>query len=101
MTGWLILALLGIGTVATFLSGIGILVMKGDFNQLHYLGPSGTIGVFCIGLAVILDKPWSSLSGKTLAIMIIIAAATTLGTHLTARSLRIRAKGDWHSEPKD
>jgi multisubunit Na+/H+ antiporter MnhG subunit len=42
-----------VGVASEVLCALGVLVMRGPFNKLHYAAAGTTVGAFCIGAAIV------------------------------------------------
>jgi monovalent cation/proton antiporter MnhG/PhaG subunit len=76
------------------LAVIGLLVMRDAYDRLHYLGLAG-YGALLLGVAILVRESFSLIGDKALLTGVIIAVFGPVVGHVTARSLRIRERGDW------
>jgi multisubunit Na+/H+ antiporter MnhG subunit len=82
------------GTGLDLLAVLGLIVMRDALDRLHFVGVAG-FGALLIGGAVMLRSGLSLLGNKALATGLLLALLGPVLMHVTARSLRIRARGDW------
>ncbi len=76
-------------------SSVGVLVMRGAFNKLHYVAPVTTVAPVLIALAVLAQSGLSADSAQAwLAIAFLVVAGPFL-SHATVRAARTRLDGDW------
>ena len=87
--------LLGVGVACEVICAVGVLVMRGPFQKLHYASAGTTVGAFCIGAAIIaretLHAGGVEVSAGGLETLAAVAFMFLLGpavTILTARSAR-------------
>ncbi len=89
MTHDAVIALLIAGCACQIVCVAGVLWMRSGFDQLHFSGAAGTLGVLFIGVAVVLQG-FSSLSG-TIDCVVALALTFFLGPVMataTARAAR-------------
>ena len=88
--------------VATALfSTVGLLVMKGVNERLHYLAPPSTVSVSLIAVAIALQEGLSQATTKAALSAVALALMNAVLTHATARAARIREHGHWVSQPDE
>jgi multisubunit Na+/H+ antiporter MnhG subunit len=80
------------------LAVIGLAVMRDAYDRLHYLGLAG-YGALLIGVAILVRESFSLIGDKALLTGVMLAVFGPVLGHATARSLRIRERGDWR--PRD
>ena len=90
-----------VATVLLFAGGslqvlavIGLVAMRDTYDRLHYVGLA-SIGALLIGIAILVRESFSLIGDKAVltgVVLVVFGAATV---HVTARSLRIRERGDW------
>jgi multisubunit Na+/H+ antiporter MnhG subunit len=82
------------GTSLQVLAVLGVAVMREPLDRLHYVGLAG-FGALLVGAGVILRAGMSLIGDKALATGALLVLLGPILVHVTARSLRIRAEGDW------
>lgn len=92
---------LGLGAAVVIISSIGILVMRGPYNKVHYVTPVSLIAPVAVGIAILAQAGWSSRSAQTWLAIVFMAIAGPFLSHATIRAARIRATGDWRRPPAD
>ena len=98
----MIINILLYAAVATGLfSAIGLLVMKGLNERLHYLAPPSTLTVFLIAAAIAVQEGFSQATAKAILSAVALALMNPVLTHATARAARIREYGHWVSRPEE
>jgi monovalent cation/proton antiporter MnhG/PhaG subunit len=91
-------ALLTVGVVVELACCLGVLLMRGVYDKLHFTAPATTIGSLAIALAVIVQESFSQAGLKALLIFLILLVANPVLTHATARAARVRQYGTWQPE---
>ena len=56
MTAVLVWILLILGVLSVLTGVLGVLVAGNVYDRLHFIGPSGIFGPFCLALAVVIDE---------------------------------------------
>jgi multicomponent Na+:H+ antiporter subunit G len=86
--------LLVVGVAVGLISALGVLVMRGAFDRLHYTDTAG-LGAVLISAAVAVREGLSSQIGmKAVLLAVIFLVTSPVIAHLTARAARLRASGD-------
>jgi monovalent cation/proton antiporter MnhG/PhaG subunit len=88
--------LLVCGVALEVLASLGVLAMRDVFDRLHYVGLAG-YGALLIGVSIIVRASFSLLGDKALAAGVVLVLFGPVLTHVTARSLRTRIRGDWRA----
>jgi multisubunit Na+/H+ antiporter MnhG subunit len=73
---------------------LGLAVMRDFLDRLHYVGLAGW-GALLVGASILARQSFSLIGDKALATGALLTLLGPLLVHGTARSLRIRAQGDW------
>jgi multisubunit Na+/H+ antiporter MnhG subunit len=73
---------------------IGLLAMRDVHDRLHYVGLASYGALLC-GIAILVRQSFSLIGDKALLTGVILVALGPVLVHATARSLRIRERGDW------
>ncbi len=89
------IALLVLGVGIELACCVGVLVMRGVYDKLHYTAPATTLGAFAIAGAVLLRTPLVQFGIKALLIAIALLITNPVLTHAAARAARIRRFGAW------
>ena len=82
-------------------STLGLLVMKGVNERLHYLAPPSSLSAFFIAAAIALEEGWSEATIKAILSAVALALMNAVLTHATARAARIRQYGHWVAQPEE
>lgn len=93
--------LLTVGVGVELACCLGVLVMRGAYDKLHYTAPATTIGSLAIALAVVVEESLSQAGIKALLIFATLLAANPVLTHATARAARVRQLGRWQPDAGD
>jgi monovalent cation/proton antiporter MnhG/PhaG subunit len=94
-------ALLTVGVGVELACCLGVLLMRGVYDKLHFTGPATTIGSLAIALAVIVEESFSQAGLKALLIFLVLLIANPVLTHATARAARVRQFGTWEPRAGD
>lgn len=87
-------ALLIAGGLLELIAVLGLCVMRNVYDRLHYVGLAG-FGGFLVAVAVLVRESFSLIGDKALVTGALLVLVGPVLVHATARSLRIRALGDW------
>jgi multisubunit Na+/H+ antiporter MnhG subunit len=90
----LAVVLLILGVAIEVLAVLGVVVMRDALDRLHYVGLAG-FGALLVGGSILLQAGFSLIGDKALLTGVILVVLSPVLVHATARSLRIRAHGDW------
>ena len=86
---------LGLAVAVVLLSSVGVLVMRGAYDKLHFVTPAALVAPILVMLAVLVHAGFSATSAETLLALLFMAIAGPFLTHATVRAARVREKGDW------
>jgi multicomponent Na+:H+ antiporter subunit G len=89
------IALLVIGVGIELACCVGVLVMRGVYDKLHYTAPATTLGAFAIAGAVLLRTSVVQYGIKALLVATALLLTNPVLSHATARAARIRRFGHW------
>ncbi len=87
-------ALLVAGVVLEVLAVLGVTTMRDVFDRLHYVGLAG-FGALLVGISILVRESFSLIGDKALATGALLVLFSPVLVHATARSFRIRERGDW------
>ena len=93
------LLVLGVGTELACC--VGVLVMRGVYDKLHYTAPATTLGTFAIAGAVLLRTGVVQYGIKALLVALALSLTNPVRTHATARAARIRRFGHWTTRAEE
>lgn len=91
-------ALLVLGVGIELACCIGVLVMRGVYDKLHYNAPATTLGAFAIAVAVVLRTPLVQFGIKALLVALALLVTNPVLSHATARAAHIRRFGAWTTQ---
>ena len=80
---------------------VGVLVMRGVYDKLHYTSPATTLGAFAIAGAVMLRTPLVSFGIKALLVALALLITNPVLSHAIARAARIRRFGHWSTQDEE
>jgi multisubunit Na+/H+ antiporter MnhG subunit len=83
------------GGLLLLVCALGVLVMRGPYDKLHYASASGW-GTLLVALAILVHESFSLIADKALATAALLAACGPALGHATARAARIRERGEWN-----
>ena len=89
--------LLVAGVVIELIAVLGACVMRDTLDRLHYVSLA-SYGALLIGVSIFAREGFSLIGDKALATGVLLLLISTVVVHTTARSLRIRALGDWREQ---
>jgi multisubunit Na+/H+ antiporter MnhG subunit len=82
------------GCAVEVIAVLGAIAMRDVLDRLHYVGLASYGALLC-GVAILVRQSFSVIGDKALLIGVLLAILGPALVHVTARSLRIRAHGDW------
>jgi multisubunit Na+/H+ antiporter MnhG subunit len=88
------------GTALEIVAVVGLCAMRDVYDRLHYVG-LGSFGALLIGASILCRESFSLIGDKALATGLLLALLGPILVHTTARSLRVRAHGDWREGIED
>jgi monovalent cation/proton antiporter MnhG/PhaG subunit len=88
------------GGAICVLACLGVAAMRNVYDRLHYVG-AASIGTLLIAVAVVVRESFSLLGDKALAVAAVLLFAGPVVAHTTARSARIRERGEWMAGIED
>ena len=77
---------------------VGVLVMRGVYDKLHYTAPATTLGALAIAGAVLLRESIVRYGIKAILVTVALLITNPLLTHAIARASRIRRFGAWTTQ---
>ncbi len=89
---------LGVGLVVV--SCLGVLVMRGVFERLHFSSPA-VLGAAFVAVAVVIKESFSVIGDQVLVIAVFLLLASPILTHAAARAARVDAHGKWELRPEE
>jgi multicomponent Na+:H+ antiporter subunit G len=92
--------LLFAGVAMLLLCALGVLVMGGAYDRLHYASAAGW-GAALIALAILVRESVSLIADKALLSAVILVVCGPVLSHATARAGRIRERGAWDPGPRE
>ena len=86
-------ALLITGVVLLALCVLGVLIVPGPMNRLHFLGPA-PLGVLLVCAGVLVEKGASTIGIRAVLIALFTLATSPVLSHTVARTLHHRGEDD-------
>ena len=94
-----VLLILGVGV--ELVCCLGVLVMRGVYDRLHYTGPA-SFGAALIAVAIVIREGLLSQIGtKAVLIALVLLIVSPVLVHVTARSARLREHGELQAQPHE
>lgn len=94
------LVLLIVGVGLEVVAVIGVTVMRDVFDRLHYVGLAG-YGALLVGVSILCAESFSLIGDKALLTGALLVLIGPVLVHATARSMRIRMRGQWSDAIED
>jgi monovalent cation/proton antiporter MnhG/PhaG subunit len=94
-------ALLALGIAVTWLSCLGVLLMRDPYDRLHYTAPAAALAPVLIAAAVVVEQGLSAAGIKAVLIALVLVGTNPVLGHATARAARIREHGQWTVTEQD
>lgn len=82
------------GVAVALVSCLGVALMRGPFDRLHYVGPLG-LAALLIAVATLVEDGFSLIADKALALALFVVITAPVLAHGTARAARVEARDDW------
>ena len=92
----LVLLIAGVGVQA--ICCLGLAVLRDALDRLHCAG-AVSLGAALVAAAVVVQDSFSLIGNKAAALGFLLLFANPVLVHVTARTVRIRAHGDWRLQP--
>ena len=89
--------LAGLAAAIVLVSSVGVLVMRGVYDKLHFVTPAALVAPALVTLAVLVHAGLSAATTETLLALLFLMIAGPFLSHATIRAARVREKGDWRS----
>ena len=86
-----VLLILGVGFV--LISSLGVLVMRGTYDRLHYTDTAG-FGAVLFAAAIVVREGFSEISVKAVLVAAIFLVFSPVLAHVVGRAARLRDRGD-------
>jgi multisubunit Na+/H+ antiporter MnhG subunit len=92
----IVLLFAGVGVEA--ICCLGLIALRDPLDRLHCAGAAG-LGAALVAAAVVVQDSFSLIGNKAAALGFLLLFANPVLVHVTARTARIRALGDWRLRP--
>ncbi|MFL5827201.1 MAG: cation:proton antiporter [Thermoleophilaceae bacterium] len=97
----LIVSVLLFAGVALFvLSVLGVVVMRGVFDKLHFV-PLASFGAVLVVAAIMVRQSFSLIGMKSMLTAAFLLVTGPVLAHATARSARVHEHGEWQAQPTE
>ncbi|MDQ3965168.1 MAG: monovalent cation/H(+) antiporter subunit G [Actinomycetota bacterium] len=94
-----VLLILGVGI--ELVCCLGVLVMRGVYDRLHYTGPASFGAVLIAAAVVIREGLLSQIGAKAVLIAVVLLVVSPVLVHATARAARLRERGELQAQPNE
>lgn len=88
--GAAVTVLLILTVVVCALSCLGLLMMKGFYNKLHYLAPPAILGTAAVAAAIVIQEGITATAIKAGLVLLVMAITNPIITFAAARTNHIR-----------
>lgn len=88
--------LLFAGVALLLLCALGVLVMRGAYDRLHYASAAGW-GALLVALAIVVHESLSLIGDKALLTAAVLVVCGPVLAHASARTGRMRERGAWNA----
>ncbi|HZD74891.1 MAG TPA: monovalent cation/H(+) antiporter subunit G [Actinomycetota bacterium] len=95
------IALLVLGVGTELACCLGVLVMRGVYDKLHYTASATSLGALAIAGAVLLRESTVHYGIKAILIALALLITNPVLTHAIARAARIRRHGAWSLQEEE
>lgn len=92
--------LLFAGVALLLLCALGVLVMRGAYDRLHYASAAGW-GALLVSAAIVVHESLSLIGDKALLTAAVLVVCGPVLSHATARAGRMRERGAWNAGASD
>jgi monovalent cation/proton antiporter MnhG/PhaG subunit len=97
----LVVVLLIFGVGIELVCCLGVLVMRGVYDRLHYTGPASFGAVLIAAAVVIREGLLSQIGTKAVLIAAILLVVSPILVHVTGRAARLREHGELQAQPHE
>jgi multisubunit Na+/H+ antiporter MnhG subunit len=87
--------LLALAVLVVLASCVGVLVMRGVYDKIHFLTPVSLVAPFLVAVAIGVQMGLRENTSDSWLMLAFLVLAGPILTHATLRAARIREKGDW------
>jgi monovalent cation/proton antiporter MnhG/PhaG subunit len=94
-----VLLILGVGI--ELVCCLGVLVMRGVYDRLHYTGPASLGAVLIAAAIVIREGLLSQIGTKAVLICLVLLITSPVLVHVTGRAARLRERGELQARPEE
>ncbi len=91
--------LLGAAALLTLLCSVGVAVMRGPLQRLHFIAPPATLAASLVTVALFVDEHDKDAGAKAAIVTFVLTLINGVTAHATARAARIRSLGTWVAVP--
>jgi monovalent cation/proton antiporter MnhG/PhaG subunit len=99
-TDAIVYALLAFAVAVELIACLGVSVMRGTYDRIHYLAPT-SLGAILIAAAIWVREGPSIIALKATLIAAFLLIASPALAHVVARAARVHELGDWRGRPDE
>ncbi|HJV64418.1 MAG TPA: monovalent cation/H(+) antiporter subunit G [Geomonas sp.] len=85
-----VISLLALALLVCGFSALGLLVMKGFYNKLHYLAPPAVVATALVALAIVLQEGMGAVAIKAGLVLLVMVISNPILTFAAARANYLR-----------
>ena len=97
----LIAVLLILGVGIELICCLGVLVMSGVYDRLHYTGPASFGAVLIAAAVVVREGLLSQIGTKAILIAAVLLVVSPILVHVTGRAARLRERSELQAQPQE
>lgn len=87
--------LLVLAVLVVLISCVGVLMMRGVYDKIHFLTPVSLVAPFLVAVAIGVQMGLRENTTDSWLMLAFLVLSGPFLTHATLRAARIREKGDW------
>ncbi len=87
--------LLALAVLVVLASCVGVLVMRGTYEKIHFLTPVSLVAPFLVAVAIGVQMGLRENTSDSWLMLAFLVLSGPFLSHATLRAARIREKGDW------
>lgn len=94
-----VLLVLGVGI--EIICCLGVLVMRGVYDRLHYTGPASFGAALIAAAVVVREGLLSQIGAKAILTALVLLVVSPILVHVTGRAARLREHGELQAQPHE
>lgn len=93
--------LVSLGVALQVASVLGVVLMRGVLDRLHFTGPAAMLAPASIAAALALEDSLGQVGLKAILVAATLFVTNPVLVHATARAARVREIGEWRLLPAE